>query len=115
VLTPSSPPIKGQGSHLNNIPSLLYKEWLKAVKSASKSVMLSRCLAEDCIFLYVLLPLAMGAPANLSHPSAMTHSTGDLRAQIAAVADMVDLDLLFSSIPARQNRGKEVELALADR
>jgi hypothetical protein len=57
----------------------------------------------------------MGAPVNLSHPSAVTHSTGDLRAQIAVVAGTVDVDLLSSSIPAGRNRGKEVELALADR
>jgi hypothetical protein len=57
----------------------------------------------------------MGAPVNLSHPSAVTHSTGDLRAQIAVAAGAEDVDLLSSSIPAGRNRGKEVELALADR
>ena len=98
-----------------NIPPFLYTEWLKAINSASKSVMLSRCLAEDWIFLSVLLPLAMGATVNLSHPSAVTHSTGDLRAQIAAAAGTVDVDLLSSSIPAGRNRGKEVEHALADK
>ena len=51
-----------------NIPPFLYREWLKAINSASKSVMLARCFAEDWIFVSVLLPLAMGATVNLSHP-----------------------------------------------
>lgn len=81
-------------------PSYVYREWIRAVRLASRSKMLSRCLAEDWIFLAVLLPLTPGAPADPAHPLAVTHTVGDLRREVALAALAVDLDLLKHSLPS---------------